>query len=242
MSHTPNIRSVTLIHTRHGPELPHYRRLDFTKWNKLEYLEFTSSSLVGFPHFPETLKHLDISGTRMMPRIPMFSEEERIALENLQGLETFICEGGHHINLEAIYTVIEASRKAGNLKTLRIGDGLDSEELPRHLPDYSIPSLRTLGLSRWLASEEQLLTFLRHCPAIEYLNVSFTKITGVAIKELMTRESGPLKWLRLNDCTKLSPDAVDYARSLGAVVEYSITHDWSNGKGSWRDRRLTSGL
>jgi F-box/TPR repeat protein Pof3 len=244
MSRTPNLRSATVIHTRHGIDLPHYRRsLDFTKWDKLEYLEFRNSSLVRYPPLPETLKHLDISGTRMVPRIPtLLSEEEKIAVESLWRLETFICEGSVHVDLEAIYKIIEPSRKAGNLKTLRIGDGLESDEFPHHFAEYSIPSLRTLSLTKWLAPEEQLLVFLRHCPAIENLDISSTKITGVAVKELMTRESGPLKWLRLNNCTKLSPDAVDYARSLGAVVEYSITRDWSSGKASWRVRRLASGL
>lgn len=244
MSHAPNLRSATLIHTRHGTDLPHYRRsLDFTKWDKLEYLEFRNSSLVRYPPLPKTLKHLDISGTRMVPRVPtLLSEEEEIAIEVLQGLEAFICEQTVHVDLAAIYKIIEPSRKAGNLKTLRIGGGLESDDFPHDFAEYSIPSLRTLSLSEWLAPEEQLLVFLRHCPAIENLDVSSTKITGVAVKELMTRESGPLKRLCFNDCTKLSPDAVDYARSLGAVVEYSVTRNWSNGKTSWRDRRLASGL
>jgi F-box/TPR repeat protein Pof3 len=201
-----------------------------------------NSALMRYPPFPETLKHLDVSGTWMVPRVPtVLSEEEQDAVGNLTGLETFICEGSLNIDLQAVYKIIEASRKAGSLKNLRVGDGLDLGELPYNFATYSIPSLRTLSLSKWLATEETLLAFIRHCPAIENLDVARTKITGVAIKELMTRESGPLKWIRLNDCTKLSPDAVDYARSLGAVVEYSMTHDWP-GRGSWRDRRLASGL
>jgi F-box/TPR repeat protein Pof3 len=154
---------------------------------------------------------------------------------SLQLLETYYHDGAFDVGLEAVYARMEASRVAGNIKILRLGESLTSEDVPRNPAEYSIPSLAELSLHHWDVPEERLLQFLRACPNIKRLDVSGTRATGVLVKELMTRESGPLEMLGVIDCRHLSQDAVAYARSMGAVVHHYMTAD-SKPRRAWRDR------
>lgn len=181
-----------------------------------------------------------MSGTHFWPaHLP----QESVLTINLPLLETFICDGTD-FNLRHIFTLIGPSIKTGNLKALHIGDLTPShsyEEDPQSPDDLFMPSVETLSLSNWQESEEDILLFLRRCTSLRYVDLSYTRVTGVVIKELMTRDIGPLKRLSVNGCAYLSPDAVDYARSLGTVVEYNnIPQTKGAIKKSFRDSLLAS--
>jgi hypothetical protein len=143
-------------------------------------------------------------------------------------------------SLEVILALIGPSVKAGNLKSLHMGDYAPSESSWEHsIPknDLLMPSLQDLSLRKCQMREDGILRFLRLCPNLQYVDVSFTRITGVAIKVLMIREIGPLKWLGANGCTSLSSDAIEWARSLGTVVEYNNDPLKRRvGQRFWRDR------
>jgi len=72
--------------------------------------------------------------------------------------------------------------------------------------------------------EITLINMLRRYPNLRRVDLSETRVTGVAVKELVDRESGPLEWLGLNHCTRVSSDAFDYARAKGVTVEVTMIH------------------
>jgi F-box/TPR repeat protein Pof3 len=214
-----------------------FNTADFSLWSKLEHLEFTGSFLPIDVSLPRTLKHLDISKTCIFSP---FSTDESVTVIDLPLLETFMCNKVN-FSLEVVFALIGPSIKAGNLKTLHIGDyGPDmsfSWEQAIPTKDLLLPSLQNLSLKKCQMREDAVVKFLRLCPNLQYVDLSFTRVTGVAIKELMTREVGPLKWLSVNGCGCLSSDAVEWARSLGTIVEYNNDPlKRPVGQRLWRDR------
>lgn len=186
---------------------------DLSLWSKLEHLEYINACFSAMPSLPPTLKYLDISKNYILTTfLPT----------DLPLLETFACDNGC-ITLGVILDVIGPSVKAGNLQTLYIGNSNSGnyEDFSILPDDFMMPSLQELSIRGCEETEAGILKLLRRCPALRYLDAAFTRITGVAVKELMTREAGPLKWLGVNGCRELSPDAVEWARSLGTVVEYN---------------------
>jgi hypothetical protein len=164
-------------------------------------------------------------------------EAEGVTPIDLPLLETFMC-GNTDLSLEIILAIIGPSLKAGNLKKLHIGDYFpDDSPGIIYIPTNEMPSLQELSLYKCQMREGDIMRFLRLCPNVQYLDLSQTRVTGVAIKEVMARESGPLKWLGVNHCTYLSSDAVEWARSLGTVVEYNNSLvKWVARQSFWRDR------
>jgi hypothetical protein len=158
-------------------------------------------------------------------------------------LETFICDG-INVHLELILILISSSVKEGNLKTLHIVNLLPykgDEAFPQAAVDFIMPSVEELSIRKWSHPEMEILLFLRRFPQLRFVDLSYTSITGVVVKELMTREVGPLKWLGVNGCTSLSSDAVGYARSLGTVVEYNYDPRTKPARSKFfRDRLLGS--
>lgn len=61
---------------------------------------------------------------------------------------------------------------------------------------------------------------------LETLDLTSTAVTGYGLKKIVEGCSS-LKYVRLDQCTKCSPDAVEWARSRGIKVDYSM----NEGKG-----------
>ena len=135
---------------------------------------------------------------------------------HLPRLEEFNCDNTV-LDASQIRTVIQPSIRNGNLQRLYIGS--------RPLPINIIPetdferaeSVKMLSLANLQMSEHLLLRTVGNFPNLEELDVSETKITGVAIKRFLL--SG-IKMLKANECSELSSDAVEYARSKGMQVEF----------------------
>jgi len=82
-----------------------------------------------------------------------------------------------------------------------------------------------------LLSEKRILDIVGLYPSLKRLDISYTKITGVAVKIFI--EKG-IKWLAMNECNHVGADAVDYARSQGVEVEFDFPS--RRRQNSYRDR------
>ncbi len=213
--------------------------VNFSLWSRLERLELNYTGISDLPSLPQTLRYLDLSGNNVLRSTR--PTEENVTATDLPLLETFI-SSGTDFSLADIFKFIGKSVKRGHLKSLHIGSPKFSdlyEDLSFLPADFSMPTLMVLSLRRYQEGEDGTLKLLRLCPRVQDLDVSFTKVTGVAIKELMTRERPP-KRIVANGCTCLSYDAVEWARSLGAEVEYNnepVRRPF--GRSHWRDTFLT---
>lgn len=71
----------------------------------------------------------------------------------------------------------------------------------------------------------------KHCPRLQIFDASHNeKLTGVGIKALMLKEGDKLARLKIDHCVAVGIDAVEFARSMGAEVKFSLADNSKGGK------------
>ena len=70
----------------------------------------------------------------------------------------------------------------------------------------------------WLRDGE-VIPIVDLYPNVSTLDVSYTRVTGVAVKHFVNMG---VKRLKVNECLEISPDAVEYARGKGVDVEFNF--------------------
>ncbi|KAF4633666.1 hypothetical protein G7Y89_g4458 [Cudoniella acicularis] len=204
-------------------------------WTQLEHLDLSNSYLLVLPKLPPTLKHLILkSNPHLQIAIP--NEEDEIQY-NLPLLETLDCWNSG-LSGKDIISLTQQSVKLGNLKALSVGlriaeaDGKVEEEYP------ASESVKSLSLAHLLIWEKRVLEIVKLYPNLTRLDVSGTKITGVAVKEFVKRG---IKWLKLNECQTISADAIEWARNQGVEVEFQFPSQNTSLK-TFRDNSFTGGF
>jgi F-box/TPR repeat protein Pof3 len=189
--------------------------LDLRFLKRIESLDLSNTDLQVLPFFPPTLKHLNISKMRHLGG--HFSDEDTYKLPLL---ETFDCSGTA-IPHRLVKIITLQSIKAERLRRLNVGDRL-TEFLPGTPVEDEYPasnSVEELSLASLIIRERRILEIIKLYPNLQRLDVSGTKITGVAVKQLVKMG---IKWLKLDECIEVSPDAVDYARAKGVDVQFNF--------------------
>lgn len=126
-----------------------------------------------------------------------------------------LCSNGRMIK-----QITNSSVKAGNLRSLKLGTltmeivtGLATDEYPVST------TVEELSLGNSLSAESRIIDIVNLYPQLLRLDVSYTNITGVAVKHFVGMG---VAWLRLDECPHVSPDAVEYARGKGVEVEFNF--------------------
>jgi F-box/TPR repeat protein Pof3 len=182
----------------------------------MKSLNLSNTPVETLPFFPATLEHINLSRMRHLNVQPAREDETY----ELPCLESFDCSGTA-ISHRLVKAMTLQSIKSGKLKKLCLGDRL-TEFLPGTPVEDEYPpstSVRELSLASLLIREGRILEIIKLYPNLERLDVSGTKITGVAVKQLV--QMG-IKWLNLNECGEVSPDAVEYARGKGIDVQFNF--------------------
>lgn len=65
---------------------------------------------------------------------------------------------------------------------------------------------------------------------LERVDLTQTSVTGYGVKQLVKNHKPSLQELTLIDCLDISPDAVEWARSQGVKVNYSMSNGHGNGR------------
>lgn len=211
---TPNLESAVLVDWKVNPRtLPAF---NLERWTHLEYLDLTNTQITVFPKLPETLKHLILANNCSLA-IPDVAT--LLSLTTLPLLETFNC---HQTALKAdeIKFLVGDAVINGNLKRLSVGartnladDSPADEEFPRS------ESVEELSIAMLFLNDKRIMDIVALYPNLRKLDVSGTNITGVAIRELVNRGITSLK---LDECSGISPDAVEWARGKDVQVSYNF--------------------
>lgn len=206
----PNVKSLTLFHC--DTESHHPRRLDLRYCTQLEYLHLRGDRSPCVPIMPPTIKHLDFSMSEALHELHI----ERDEVFDLPLLETFDCRGTM-LKGPLIKRITSQAVEARSLKRLFIGRpfmdaGMAAVESQYPLSD----TVHALHLGSPDISEERIIEVIKLFPNLRSLDVSTSKVTGVAVKEFVNRG---VTTLRCNNCYRISPDAIDYARAHGVEVE-----------------------
>jgi F-box/TPR repeat protein Pof3 len=79
--------------------------------------------------------------------------------------------------------------------------------------------LEELSLTKMQINDARVLQIIELYPKLRKLDVSGTRVTGVAVRKFVERG---MTSLNLDECVDVSSDAVDWARGKGAEVEYNF--------------------
>jgi F-box/TPR repeat protein Pof3 len=200
-----------------GWRLQNIHRID--EWTNLQDLDLSNTEFSLLTMLPATLRRLILRDSRQLEE---FNIPEGKPL-SLPLLETFDC-AGTRLKSFWVNKVLQASIKHGNLRVLSIGNRLVHE--PGHMSatqwveEFPLClTLEELSLAASLLDEAGLMKVVQGYPNLRVLDVSYTKVTGVAVKRFV--KSG-IKYLKLDECNNISLDAIDWARSQGAHVDFNF--------------------
>ena len=127
------------------------------------------------------------------------------------------------------------SIKAGKLKVLKMGASFAFEDASA-APLPASDTVVELSLASLNKLEQVLIDMVNLYPNVRSLDISFTCITGVAIKHFVNMG---IKQLKVNECGRLGPDAVEFARGKGVEVQFNFPSRTSNA--GFRDRAFPGG-
>lgn len=113
-----------------------------------------------------------------------------------------------------------SSIKAGNLRSLHVGV-LDGSVSHSPVKDDYPPSItvQNLSLEAVQDDESRIIDIVNLYPNVKRLDVSYSKVTGVAVKHFVGMG---VQWLNLDECPDVSPDAIEYARGKGVEVQFNF--------------------
>ena len=206
----PNVTTVTLNDWRISQDF-----IRLSAWTFLESLDLTNTQLKCLPKLPPTLRHLILSDNTLLN----FSQDEEEPTA-LPLLETFACDSTQ-LDASIIKIITAASIKAGNLKRLSLGRRL-CEWLPGAPVEEEYPpseTLEELSLSFLIIGDQRAVQVTSLYPKLHRLDVSGTKVTGVAVRQFV--DMG-ITWLGLNECEQVGPDAVEWARGKEVEVSFNF--------------------
>jgi Leucine-rich repeat (LRR) protein len=211
---TVTVESVTL----NGWRLLNLNRI--SEWTSLQDLNLSNTDLRILPNLPKSLRRLIIRDNRLLSEFSI-KEGERLSLPLL---ETFDCAATELISFW-VNQILSASIEFGNLRVLSMGHRLIQEPGVVDVATWAemFPpshSLKELSMAASDLSEARLLKVVDGYPNLQILDVSFTKITGVAVKHFV--KSG-VKYLKVNECGEISLDAVAWARGKGVKVDFNFS-------------------
>ncbi|KAI9677376.1 MAG: hypothetical protein M1817_006328 [Caeruleum heppii] len=175
---------------------------DFRPLARLETLDLRGTQLAFFPRLPSSIRRLNLSA---MHRV-------RLALQPSEG---FLRESHLPLLEKLCWSDWSELRAAQLLQILRPSKGR-----LRELDDGYLDNVLELNLGGLDIDDDCVALLSDSCRQLMRLDLSKTKVTGIGIKALLTRENSRLGALLLNHCTYISSDAIDFARSKGLTVEW----------------------
>lgn len=224
----PNVVSLTLVGWLVGPLL-----IDFSPCRFLETIGIIDSDIRRLPIIPPTIRHMDFDKNTWLETIRDVDATKEC---HFPLLETFACTGSG-LSGEQLREITGASIEAGNLKKLYVGARLNGPFNRPAAEDYpASDTVEELSLAGSPHRDKYVIDVVNLYSNLRRLDVSYTKITGVAVKHFVGMG---VKWLKLNECPEISPDAVEYARSKDVEVEFNFPSRRRTVIG-YRDRLATA--
>ena len=224
----PNIRKLTLVNCITDQ---YAGRLDLSRNDRLEYLHLRSLRVRNVPLLPPSLRHLNVDKNLFMSDASVPVDE----IFDLPLLESLHCYETNNLPASLIKRLVAKSNEAGQLRRLSLGCRLlDAGRTPVEDEYPASSSVIELSINFLNLPEERVLAAVALFPNVHTLDVSDSpKVTGVAVKEFVRRG---ITHLNVRGCSRVSPDAIEWARAQGVEVEHRPTV--SKPSQSWRASRV----
>lgn len=219
-SQAPGLREFSLI--SHSMALV-LERCDFSKLENLHLLKIKGCKIYDLVSVPPWVRHLSLPknllcylspGSGKPGLSPNAAYDDALGLESLDLSLTTLPEYSTLVNLlernNAKLTMLDLSSSAPLFRD-DIANLITSHWLD-HVVDLRLPFLQV---------DDQLVEMLaKSCLELKRLNISDTRVTGIAVGVLATLPQGPIEELDISHCSRVSYDAVEYARSKGVKVTF----------------------
>lgn len=134
------------------------------------------------------------------------------------------------IDAQALFRLLGS--KTEDLRKLDINScwEVDESDLKSLVDKGILDQVVDLDLSGTHVTDEVIELLALRSHQLRRINFAMTKITGVSIKALITKTDSKLEYLNIRDCSKVSADAVAFARNQpGLTVQCSFS-DVRGGK------------
>ena len=180
----------------------------------LTYLELEDSS-VSLSCMPLTLKTLKLVRNRYSGPAIHSSDS------GIPSLRSFSYSSkGRSIEWEAsnlLLPLLQALGARGCLEHLNLCRGLHGGIILTELPAQ--PNLEILILLSQELNDDDTDSFVNKFPKLKSLRLRQAAITGVFVGSLLRKEGSKIEYIMLEDCPKVSPDVVEFAKTRGVTVE-----------------------
>lgn len=206
----PNMRILSL--QKWGPQLSNNRGPDFSGLSRLEYLNI-SGLIIGFiPIMPPSLRHLVMTKCYKLEGNTLSQPPHLPQLTRLSMAECALVS-------EACLKLLLEANKGELLQLDMSSSGYNVVDL---IKLGYLKKVEELSLKSSPVNDDVAILLAEHLTQLRTLDLSYTQITGVGVKALVTGLQGTLRSLGLKGCVDTSLDAIELARSMGVQVAFSF--------------------
>lgn len=198
-------------------------RLAYAKFTELFDITLQGNTLVLFPVLPLSIRALNLSHTNISGMNSLQCDEILRNVE-LPNLETLNVNNSNAMTPTLLERLLRGSKPGLTKLAISHVEGFYGKVLVDCLGDGLLKRLVELEVAGKDVGDDELEALVEFAPNLKRLDVSSTKVTGVGVKALVTKEGNCLRWLGLNHCSGVSLDAVEFARAADVYVEYRF-HD-----------------
>lgn len=222
----------TLIVHQDDHSLPRNPPVDLQDCQRLRHLDFQMN--FGAPQLLRVPKGLTVC--KLTSRFPVGLPASYLPLlEELQVHGSMAMEGLHVFldppaDTNTLQDSVDLSEPT-DLRKLSISSSDSSNsDLKRLVSSSRLKNLVSLCLMRCLDLDDSSMELVASTKfeKLRHLDLTGAALTGVGVRDLVT--SLNLDTLILNECSNVSPDAVEWARSKGVQVKYRISNGFEGRK------------
>ncbi|KAI9808865.1 MAG: hypothetical protein M1826_004032 [Phylliscum demangeonii] len=186
----------------------------FCRQTQLVTLDLNHCALSHSKVMPHRLRSLNLTHTGALQPPPSLDELATWHWE-LPDLEVLELKSSNFIPAAILSKLLDTA--GSKLRKLAVSARLASGQLVRDrlAEGLMMGALKELELVDGDVYDDDIELIAPQVPRLERLNLWNTRVTGVAVKILLTRPDSRLSWLGLENCSLVSPDAVEWARARG---------------------------
>ena len=210
----PNLRKLSIANWLVG--LFGIDRLNLSNLQNLETLEIPClhGPWAAGPILPSSLQYLDMGKCDPFPA-------DTITWDNAKRLVGLSVASMIDLKIETLRGWLDSNK--GNLTYL---DASGCFFLPVELAELAeqgyLKKVKELKLNSCDVNDFVAIALSENLPTLTTLHLKYAKITGFGLKQLVTKLQGTLQYVNVDNCMSIGFDAVEWARSMGVRVAFSL--------------------
>ena len=191
----------------------------------LRNLDLTHSRLEVFPKLPESLQVLDLCSCEFSRDVSHPLDQDSIYPNQLPNLKTLLLAGIYNLIGSGVRSLLSANK--GNLVRLNLAHcaNVGQEDIHTLIQDGYLKAINVLSLAGCHFSDETAHLLAKAAPALEYLNIKLTTVSGIGVKALVLKPGRKLEKLNLDSCGLVGADALKFARDSGIDVQFIMKEE-----------------